>query len=350
MSSPALVQSWRTGVLLVNLGTPDEPTPPAVRRYLKEFLSDPRVVEIPRLLWWPILNGIILNTRPQKSAEKYRSVWMPEGSPLRVHTGRQARLLAAELEQDGLEVFWAMRYGSPSIAETLSRLQASGCRRLLIVPLYPQYADSTTASVADAVNAAVARQDPGTAPDISLMRDFHADPGYIAALANSVREHWAAKGPLDRQYDKLLMSFHGLPRYTLERGDPYHDQCHATARLLARELDLAPDQWQLAFQSRFGRAKWLEPYTAATLAEWGSRSIRRVDVICPGFVSDCLETLEEIGLEAREEFLAAGGGALQLIPCLNERPDWIGALAGLVRAAPATSDRWLKPDAFPIRP
>lgn len=326
-----------TGVLLVNLGTPDAPTPPAVRRYLKEFLSDSRVVEIPRLVWWPILNGIILNTRPAKSAEKYRSIWMPEGSPLRVHTERQARLLAVELERDGLEVAWAMRYGSPSIAETLSQLQARGCRRLLVVPLYPQYADSTTASVADAVDAAVSRLAPGTAPDIAMMRDFHADPGYVAALATSVREHWAARGPLDRQHDRLLMSFHGLPRYTLKRGDPYHDQCHATARLLAQALDLEADQWQLAFQSRFGRAKWLEPYTSVTLADWGRRGIRRVDVVCPGFVSDCLETLEEIGLEAREDFVAAGGGELQLISCLNERPDWIAALAALARAKLASA-------------
>jgi ferrochelatase len=350
MSSPVSVQPSRTCVLLVNLGTPDAPTPPAVRRYLKEFLSDPRVVEIPRLLWWPILNGIILNTRPRKSAEKYRSVWMPEGSPLRVHTERQAKLLAAELDKDGLEVAWAMRYGFPSIAETLSRLHARGCRRLLIVPLYPQYADSTTASVADAVKAALSRMGRTAIPDIGTVRDFHTDPGYIAALAASVREHWSVAGPLDRQHDRLLMSFHGLPRYTLERGDPYHDQCHVTARLLAQALDLAPDQWQLSFQSRFGRAKWLEPYTTVTLTKWGQRGIRRVDVVCPGFVSDCLETLEEIGLEAREGFQAAGGGVLQLIPCLNERPDWIAALATLARSRLADADSLTAPDSLLARP
>lgn len=319
------------GILLVNLGTPDAPTPVAVRRYLKEFLWDPRVVEIPRLAWWFVLNGIILNTRPAKSAAKYRSVWTPEGSPLKVHTERQAALLDAQMKRGiapGLPapvLAWAMRYGQPRIADVLDQLVAAGCDRLLVVPMYPQYAASTNASVEDSVHEWQQRHP--AAPPLRIVGSFHEDAGYVAALAASIRDYWAAHGRPDR----LIMSFHGLPAYTRERGDPYHDQCHATGRLLARALDLAPDSWQVCFQSRFGPAKWLEPYTSVTLEALGKAGVGRVDVVCPGFVADCLETLEEIAMEGREIFLHAGGTAYHAIPCLNERPDWIAALADLAR-------------------
>ncbi len=314
----------RTAILLVNLGTPEAPTRAAVRRYLKEFLSDPRVVEIPRPLWWLILNGVILNLRPAKSAAKYALIWDQDGSPLRVHTERQARLLRGYLGAQGhpaLVVDFAMRYGEPSIASVLAQLKQQRCERILVLPLYPQYAASTTATALDAVSASLSRT--RNIPELRLVKHFHDHPAYIAALAEGVRKHWAQHG----RPDKLLMSFHGLPRFTLERGDPYHCECQKTARLLAEALALAPEQYQLSFQSRFGRAQWLQPYTAATLAQWGKQGLRRVDVICPGFVADCLETLEEIGMECRAEFLNAGGKEFHLIPCLNESDAWIQALA-----------------------
>ncbi len=317
----------RTGVLLVNLGTPQAPTAAALRPYLKEFLSDPRVVEIPRLAWWPILNGVILNTRPAKSAAKYASVWMDEGSPLKVHTERQAKLLAGRLGMQGhhgLEVHWAMRYGAPSLRDTLEAMRAKNCTRILVVPLYPQYAASTTASVVDEVTRCMTHW--RNQPELRFVRNFHDDPAYIGALAQSVRDHWRVHG----EADKLVMSFHGVPRRSLELGDPYHCECHKTARLLGEALSLPPGRLQLSFQSRFGRAKWLEPYTEPTLKALAGQGVGRVDVICPGFVADCLETLEEIAMECREAFLAAGGREFRYIPCLNERPDWIEALSALV--------------------
>ena len=314
-----------TAVVLVNLGTPTAPDAPSLRRYLKQFLSDPRVVEIPRLLWWPILNGIILNLRPKKSAAKYASIWMNEGSPLRVHTERQARLLAAALEQQGLpvKVEWAMRYGAPSIADTLSRLKAQGAERILLVPLYPQYAASTTATVVD--EAARWLLQTRNQPELRFVKHFHDHPGYIAALAASVRQHWQIHGQLGPR-DKLLLSFHGLPKRSLDLGDPYFCECQKTGRLLAESLGLQQGQYRVCFQSRFGKAEWLQPYTAPTLEEWGREGVERVDVICPGFVADCLETLEEIALEGRADFLAAGGKAYHYIPALNESPEWIEAL------------------------
>ncbi len=256
----------RTAILLINLGTPEAPTRAAVRRYLKEFLSDPRVVEIPRPLWWLILNGVILNLRPAKSAAKYAQIWDRDGSPLRLHTERQTKLLRGYLGAQGhagLVVDFAMRYGSPSIASVLARLKQQRCERILVLPLYPQYAASTTATALDAVSDYFRRT--RNIPELRMVRHFHDHPAYIAALAESVRKHWAQHG----KPDKLLMSFHGLPRYTLERGDPYHCECQKTARLLAEALALTPQQYQLSFQSRFGRAEWLQPYTAATLAQWG---------------------------------------------------------------------------------
>ncbi len=314
----------RTAILLVNLGTPDAPTRGAVRRYLKEFLSDPRVVEIPRPLWWLILNGVILNFRPAKSAAKYAQIWDKDGSPLKLHTERQTKLLRGYLGEHGqaaLVVDYAMRYGNPSIASALARLKDAHCERILVLPLYPQYAASTTATAFDAI-ADFFRQTRNI-PELRLIKHFHDHPAYIAALAGGVRKHWAQHGKPDR----LLMSFHGLPRYTLDRGDPYHCECQMTARLLAGALALAPDQYQLSFQSRFGRAEWLQPYTAATLAQWGSQGLRRVDVVCPGFVADCLETLEEIGIEGKAEFLNAGGKEFHAVACLNESDAWIQALA-----------------------
>ena len=318
----------RTAVVLVNLGTPAAPTAPAVRRYLKEFLSDPRVVEIPRAIWWLILNGVILNVRPRKSAEKYAAIWTTDGSPLKVHTERQTRLLRGLLGDAGhqVQVDYAMRYGSPSIPDTLSRLKADGATRILLLPLYPQYSSSTTATAVDAAFAWAARL--RNQAEIRTVRSFADHPGYIEALANSVRQHWAKNGRPTAAY-RLIMSFHGVPRYTLEKGDPYHCECHQTARLLAEALGLTADDYQICFQSRFGRAQWLQPYTAPTLAALGRQGIERVDLICPGFPADCLETLEEIAIEGHTTFIEAGGRTFNYIPCLNERDDWIAALADL---------------------
>ncbi|HUJ87135.1 MAG TPA: ferrochelatase [Burkholderiales bacterium] len=316
----------RDGILLVNLGTPAAPTPGAVRRYLAEFLSDPRVVEIPRALWLPVLYGVILTLRPARSAPKYAEIWTPEGSPLAVHTARQAALLRARLGAQAPEVVHAMRYGEPGVGAGLDRLRAAGCDRILVVPLYPQYAASTTASTCDAVGAWLART--RNLPELRFVKHYHDDPRYVAALAAGVRRHWDAHG----RGERLVMSFHGLPRFTLERGDPYHSECQATGRLLAQALDLAPDQYLVTFQSRFGRAEWLQPYTEPTLIALAQQGIGRVDVVCPGFVADCLETLEEIGIGARQAFLTSGGREFQLVPCLNEAPEWIDALAAICAA------------------
>jgi ferrochelatase len=318
----------KTGILLVNLGTPEAPTAKSVRRYLKEFLWDPRVVEIPRPIWWLILNAIILNVRPGASAKKYAAIWTRDGSPLRVHTERQAHLLRGFLGtriRSPFEVAWAMRYGSPSIAEAMSSFKAAGCDRVLVLPLYPQYAASTTASAFDSVAQVLSRT--RNIPAMRMVRSFHDHPAYISSLAGSIRKAWGSDGPPD----VLLMSFHGLPRYTLDRGDPYHCECHKTARLLAEALQLRDGQWKLAFQSRFGRTEWLKPYTSEVLDDLAKGGKRRVDVACPGFVSDCLETLEEIGIEAKARFLAAGGKEFRLIPCLNEDEAWINALVEISR-------------------
>ncbi|MDH2916138.1 MAG: ferrochelatase [Gallionella sp.] len=317
----------KTGILLVNLGTPDAPTAQAVRPYLKEFLSDPRVVEIPKPIWWLILNGIILNVRPKKSAAKYACVWLPEGSPLRVYTAKQASLLEGYLSERSKAPFvvdYAMSYGNPSIASVMQKLKEQNCTRILVVPMYPQYAASSTATVFDRVFAAV--QKTRNTPAIRTIKHFHDDAGYIKALAANINEYWMKNG----RPEKLVMSFHGVPQYALEKGDPYHCECLKTGRLLAQELGLTKEQYVVSFQSRFGKAEWVKPYTTATLVELGKQKTRRVDVVCPGFVADCLETLEEIAMEGREDFQHAGGGEYHYIPCLNERSDWIHALTDLV--------------------
>ena len=320
-------QTPRTAVLLCNLGTPDEPTPKAVRRYLAEFLSDQRVVEIPRLLWLLILHGIILRFRPAKSAAKYASIWTPEGSPLKIWTEKQAKLLQGWLGQRNhhVKVRWAMRYGSTSIASQLDAMKAEGVTRVLVVTAYPQYSATTTASVFDAVYQWA--QSCRAIPELRFVNHYHDHPDYIAALAASVERHWKKNG----RPDKLVMSFHGVPERTLHLGDPYHCECFKTARLLGNKLGLTKEQYQVTFQSRLGRAKWLEPYTEPTLIAMGKAGVKRVDVLCPGFTSDCLETLEEINMEAREAFLHAGGKVFHYIPCLNDDPEWITALCNVTQ-------------------
>ncbi|MDB5838053.1 MAG: ferrochelatase [Herminiimonas sp.] len=315
----------KTAVVLVNLGTPDAPTARAVRPYLKEFLSDPRVVEIPKALWWLILNAIILPFRSGKSAEKYASIWTGDGSPLQVHTARQAMLLRGYLGERGhqVEVVHAMRYGMPALPEVLDKLKSAGCDRILILPAYPQYSGTTTASVFDAVFSHYASV--RNVPELRLVKHYHDHPGYVDALRQSVLAHWAQNG----RAGKLVMSFHGVPKRTLLLGDPYHCECHKTARLLATQLGLRDGDYLVTFQSRFGKAEWLQPYTAPTLQKLAREGIQRVDVICPGFTGDCLETLEEINIEARHEFLAAGGSEFHYIACLNEAPAWISGLAGI---------------------
>lgn len=314
----------RSAVVLVNLGTPDAPTRAAVKRYLAQFLADPRVVEIPRLVWWFILNLIILPFRSGQSAKKYASIWTREGSPLKVHTQKQAMLLRGALGErghGGLSVAMAMRYGSPSVPDVLAKLKAEGHERILILPAYPQYSGTTTASINDAVF-----QHYGNIrniPELRFVRNYHDHDGYIDALAHSVRKHWDQNG----RPQKLVMSFHGVPRRTLMLGDPYHCQCLKTARLLAQQLRLSADDYMVTFQSRFGKAEWLQPYTAPTLQQLARDGLKRVDLLCPGFTSDCLETLEEIAMEAKHDFIAAGGEAFHYIPCLNEAPGWIAALA-----------------------
>lgn len=313
----------KTAILFVNLGTPEAPTAAALRPYLKQFLSDPRVVEIPRALWWMILHGVILPFRSGQSAKKYASIWSADGSPLKVHTEKQAKLLRGYLGQRGhqVEVAYAMRYGKPGVAEVLAQLKAGGAERILILPAYPQYSATTTASISDAVFAHYARV--RNQPELRFVRNYHDHMGYIEALVASITAYWERHG----RPDKLLMSFHGVPRRTLTLGDPYYCECHKTARLLTERLGLDDSKTMLSFQSRFGKAEWLQPYTAPTLKKLGQDGVKRVDVVCPGFTSDCLETLEEIAMEGRAEFLTAGGKDFHYIPCLNETHEWIAALA-----------------------
>jgi len=321
----APAKASRVAVLLCNLGTPDAPTAAALRRYLAEFLSDPRVVEIPKPLWWLILHGIVLRVRPAKSATKYAAIWTPEGSPLKVWTEKQAKLLTGYLGQRGhrVTVRIAMRYGNPSIASALDELKAAGAERILVLPLYPQYCAATTASVVDAVSEWSRRR--RALPELRFVNRYHDDAGYIEALAKRLDDHWMAHG----RPDKLVLSFHGVPRRTLKLGDPYHCECQKTASLLAERMALKPEQMVVTFQSRFGKAEWLKPYTEPTLVALARSGVKRVDVMCPGFSADCLETLEEINQEARAAFLVAGGSEFHYVPCLNDQHEWIAALTAL---------------------
>ncbi|HEY0295270.1 MAG TPA: ferrochelatase [Bordetella sp.] len=316
----------RTGVLLVNLGTPAAPTPRAIRAYLGEFLSDPRVVELPRLLWLPILHGLVLRGRPGKLAPRYAGIWQEGGSPLLVYSRRQAEGLAQRLADRGLDVSvaLAMRYGRPSVAEAMAALQAGGCEHILVVPLYPQYAASTTATAVDAVTALARRL--RDQPALRFIKRFYDDPGYLDALAGRIAGFWQEHG----RPDKLLMSFHGLPRQAVERGDPYYRDCLQTAALLRERLGLTGDQAEVTFQSRFGAARWLEPYTEPRLRSLPGEGVASVDVVCPGFVADCLETLEEIDQLGRAAFLQAGGRQFRYIPALNDSAAWLDGLAALV--------------------
>jgi len=334
-------QAPRTAVLYCNLGTPDTPTTPDVRRFLSEFLSDPRVVEIPRLLWLLILHGIILRVRPAKSAAKYASVWLPEGSPLKVWTEKQAKLLQGWLAQRGhqVQVRYAMRYGSASIASQLDALKAAGTTRVLILPAYPQYSATTTASLFDAVYAWAGQV--RAIPELRFVNHYHDDARYIAALAMSIQRHWKSHG----RPDQLVMSFHGVPERTLQLGDPYHCECRKTARLLAEQLGLSQEQFKVTYQSRLGRARWLQPYTEPSLIAMGKAGVKRVDVVCPAFTSDCLETLEEINMEGRAAFLQAGGKEFHFIPCLNDDPEWITALCDITQQHLAGWPTQAAPDA-----
>ncbi len=326
---PPVVAVEKEGIAILwcNLGSPDQPTAAAVRPFLSEFLGDPRVVELPRALWWPILHGIILRTRPAKSAAKYASIWTPEGSPLRVWTQKQATLLAGWLGERGhrVTVRPAMRYGKPSIASQLDALKAEGVTRVLVLQAYPQYSGTTTASVIDAVNAWAGKV--RRLPELRFVNQYHDDTGYIDALAQRVQAHWKHEG----RSPMLVMSFHGVPERTRTLGDPYAAQCEQTARLLAARLQLPDGQWRLTFQSRFGKAKWLQPYTEPTLRKLATAGLQRADVMCPGFTGDCLETLEEVAMECRDAFIESGGKTFHYIPCLNDSPVWITALAGIAQ-------------------
>ncbi|HET9485299.1 MAG TPA: ferrochelatase [Xanthomonadales bacterium] len=316
-----------TGVLVVNLGTPEAPTPGAVRRYLAEFLADPRVIEAPRALWWLILHGVILRIRPARSARKYAMVWTPDGSPLLVLTRELTARLARALDPDGerpLEVAYAMRYGEPSIPRVLRAMRARGLRRLLVLPLYPQYSGTTTGSVFDAIADELSRW--RFVPELRFVQGYHDDEAWVAALAASVRAHWASTP----RGERLLFSFHGIPQRYFDAGDPYFCACQASARKVAERLGLAASEWLVSFQSRVGREPWLRPYTDETLVRLAREGVRSVDVACPGFAVDCLETLEEIAIENRDAFLAAGGERYAYVPALNAGDDHVAALAALV--------------------
>jgi len=321
--APAKGTASATGVLLVNLGTPEAPTPAAVRRYLREFLMDPRVVGLPRLVWWPILNLLVLPLRSAKVAPKYASIWSADGSPLRVHLMRQAQLLRGYLGERmkrPVPVAAAMRYGKPSIREGLEELAFRGCERVLAIPMYPQYSGSATASVEEELARSARRMK--APPALRVLKDFHAHDAYVKAIAQSVNAYWMKHG----RPDKLVMSFHGLPRSAVERGDPYEAQCRESAARIATELGWNDARTVVSFQSRFGAQEWLQPYTAEVLADLGRRKLPRVDVVCPGFTADCLETLEEIAQLGRDTFREAGGGDFHYIPTTNETPPWMTAL------------------------
>ena len=320
-------QPGAVGILVVNLGTPAAPTPSAVRRYLAQFLWDPRVIELPRPLWWLILHGVILRIRPARSARAYAKIWTDEGSPLLLFSQSLTRKIAARVGErlsGNTEVILGMSYGEPSIPDSLERLYEKGVRRLVVLPMYPQYSGTTTASVFDAVTRQLQRR--RWVPELRFINQYHDEAGYVSALANSIRDYWGQNG----RGDKLLFSFHGVPQQTLLDGDPYHCQCQKTARLVAEKLELGEDDWLLTFQSRVGRAEWLRPYTDETIQQLGADKLGRLDVVCPGFAADCLETLEEIAIQNGELFVESGGGQLNYIPALNDSDAHVDFLADLL--------------------
>lgn len=319
-----------TGVLITNLGTPDEPTTAALRRYLAEFLWDPRIVDMPRPIWWLILHGFILRFRPSRSAASYQTVWTDEGSPLLSISKKQLealrQLLPQQLSQPGsVVVELGMRYGNPSIPSALEKLRKANAQRILVLPLYPQNSCSTTASTFDAIATTVKKW--RWLPELRFINQYYDDANYIAAIAASIRESWNER----QEPEKLLFSFHGTPKRFHTEGDPYFSQCHETARLVAEQLGLDKDRWQLTFQSIFGREEWLKPYTIETLRELGAAGVKSVDIVCPGFSADCLETIEEISVENRDAYINAGGETFHYIRALNDRDDHIQALANLVQ-------------------
>ena len=315
------------GVLLINLGTPDEPDAKSIRRYLAEFLSDPRVIEIPQFVWQIILRGFILTRRPQALAPRYQEIWLEGGSPLLVWSRAQANGVQKNLSAQGVDVRveLGMRYGNPSVAHAMNALRAAGCERILVVPMYPQYAASTTATAVDCVakHAATLRNQP----ELRFIKRYHDEPGYIGALAAQLRQYWNTHGKPER----LLLSFHGLPRRTIEQGDPYYRDCMETAVLLRKQLGDDAGRVHVSFQSRFGAEKWLEPYTEPTLRQWAKEGVKSVDVICPGFLADCLETQEEIQMQCRDAFLEDGGEQFRYLPCLNDDPAWCASFADLIK-------------------
>ncbi|PCM45764.1 ferrochelatase [Marinobacter sp. ANT_B65] len=334
-------QPERIGVLVTNLGTPDAPTPSALRRYLAEFLSDPRVVELPRPLWWVILHGVILRIRPKRSAAAYASVWQPEGSPLLIHTARQAEGIREVLKKKygpDVVVGFAMRYGNPSIPKVLEEMQQQGVRKLLVLPLYPQYSGSTSASTFDAISQDFTKR--RWIPDVRFISHYPDYPPYIEAMARHIESHWSEHG----RNQKLILSYHGVPLKYLTKGDPYHCECHKTSRLLAERLGLTKDEYITTFQSRFGKEEWLKPYTDMTLKALPGQGIKSVDVFCPGFSSDCLETIEEIDEENRGYFMAAGGEGFSYITALNATPGHIDALVQLIEE---NLQGWTPPDNKP---
>jgi protoporphyrin/coproporphyrin ferrochelatase len=327
LAFPESSQPRRLAVLLVNLGTPDAPDTASVRRYLAEFLADPRIVEQPRWLWWLILNGIILRFRPARSARAYAKVWTDRGSPLQVETTALADRLQTTLESmlgDSVIVRHAMRYGSPSIAGTLEDLARTGMQRLLVVPLFPQFSATTTASVLDEIGSTFRRW--RRPPELRFVNDYFREPSHIGALARSVEHHWHEHG----RGERLLLSFHGIPQRYVRNGDPYRDQCEATAALLRERLGMTDSELLLSYQSRLGREPWLQPYTDKTLEQLPSQGVHNIDMMCPGFAVDCLETLEEIAMEGRETFLLAGGKGFRYIPCLNSAEDQVASIRELV--------------------
>jgi ferrochelatase len=321
-------QADKIGVLITNLGTPDAPKKKQLRTYLKEFLSDPRVVEVPRLVWWFILNLVILNIRPSRSAKAYRTVWTERGSPLMYHTQDQANALRKKLQQtygENVIVEFAMRYGSPSVDSVIDNMLQQGVRKLVVLPLYPQYCASTTASTFDAVAASLSKK--RWMPDLQFITHYHDQTDYIQAVADKIREHWKQ----NEQSEKLIFSYHGIPKRYLLNGDPYHCECYKTSRLIAENLGLTKEQYFVSFQSRFGREEWLKPYTDHSLKQFAANGVKSVQVVCPGFSADCLETIEEIGIENRDYFLEAGGEDYQYIAALNAEGSHINAMANILQ-------------------